>query len=471
GGWTGRLYYYENVGSATKSVWIQCDSMFNNIYVGSYEAPGLADLDGDGDVDLTLGEGDAVLNYYQNLLLSSDNTPPVISNVTVEPSLVKPNVATTFTVTASISDAKSGVSLSTTLAHIQNPDENDLASFLLYDDGTHGDEISGDGIFTGQWTGSVPGISYVDITASDNLGNQSEAENAASILSDTVYPEVQITSPLSGALISGVVLIEGTAEDDNFKNYILSFGEGTDPLTWTTITISTNPVSAGILATWDTGNISGTFSLKLTAEDRVQNKSEDKIVVIVDNSYPRTWLITSPPSVVTRREPIIFSWQGIDNITESSNLKYQYKLEGYDTDWSDWSSDTQVTYPELPQGRYTFYARAKDETGSYPPKDNPATASFSFTTRYALIVYPNPWYNTKHQGLPIVFSGVLPGSKIKIYTLSVEKVKELDVREGMYEVNWDLCNEQGEFVGRGIYLYIALFPDGTKKTGKIAVIK
>jgi len=217
--------------------------------------------------------------------------------------------------------------------------------------------------------------------------------------------------------------------------------------------------------------VGGTFSLKLTAEDRVQNKSEDRVVVTVDNSYPRTLLIASPPSVVTKREAITFSWQGIDNITDPSNLKYQYKLEGYDTDWSDWSSDSEVTYTELPQGKYIFYVRAKDEAGLYPPKDNSATASFSFTTRYALIVYPNPWYKTKHQGLPIIFSGVLPGSKIKIYTLNVEKIKELDVREGVNEIDWDLCNERGEFVARGIYLYIVIFPDGTKKMGKIAIIK
>ncbi|NQS89922.1 hypothetical protein HQ584_09050, partial [Patescibacteria group bacterium] len=298
------------------------------------------------------------------------------------------------------------------------------------------------------------------------------AASSITVVVDNTDPEAEITSPASGDTIWGTVDITGTAQDENFAQYTIEYGEGTNPLSWTTITTSTNPVSAGNLDTWDTASISGgTFSLRLKATDEAQNTSEDKVVVTVDNSYPQTQISACPPSIVTRREPVTFSWQGTDDVTDPSNLLYQYKLEGYDVDWSSWASDTEVTYPELSQGSYTFYVRAKNEKGIYPPEDNPATATYSFTARYALVVYPNPWHKTKHQGLPITFSGVLPGSRIKIYTLNVEKVREFEAGGGDYEIEWNLCNDRGEYIARGTYLYLVIFPDGTKKTGKIAIIK
>ena len=48
------LKYYENVGSATQPVWQQQNSMYESLSPGSWTCPELADLDGDGDLDLLL---------------------------------------------------------------------------------------------------------------------------------------------------------------------------------------------------------------------------------------------------------------------------------------------------------------------------------------------------------------------------------------------------------------------------------
>ena len=39
---------------------------FNGIDVGNTSAPSFADLDGDGDLDVMVGESHGVLNYFQN---------------------------------------------------------------------------------------------------------------------------------------------------------------------------------------------------------------------------------------------------------------------------------------------------------------------------------------------------------------------------------------------------------------------
>jgi AraC family chitin signaling transcriptional activator len=64
------------------------------------------------------------------------------------------------------------------------------------------------------------------------------------------------------------------------------------------------------------------------------------------------------------------------------NAEYQYSLEGFQEDWSDWSSKTNVSFKNLPPGDYKFKVRAKFANATLQN-----TAVYSFTVL-------KPWYNT-----------------------------------------------------------------------------
>lgn len=64
-------------------------------------------------------------------------------------------------------------------------------------------------------------------------------------------------------------------------------------------------------------------------------------------------------------------------------VEFQFKLDGYDAQWSDWSKNTErEKYTRLWEGRYTFRVRARNLFGQVSPD-----AEFSF------IILP-PWYRS-----------------------------------------------------------------------------
>lgn len=93
---------------------------------------------------------------------------PIISNTFVDPRSVPVGITLSISADISDSDGLAATGDARPFAHIQYPDETDIATVLLIPSG-------GDG-YSVDWSGSV-GVYYVDITACDILGNCSEAEN------------------------------------------------------------------------------------------------------------------------------------------------------------------------------------------------------------------------------------------------------------------------------------------------------
>ena len=78
-GWP--LLYYQNVGSAEQPIWQRDDSMYEGLYPGSWTCPELADLDDDGDLDL-------VLAVYWGLRAYRNTGTPNVPSWTREDSLL-----------------------------------------------------------------------------------------------------------------------------------------------------------------------------------------------------------------------------------------------------------------------------------------------------------------------------------------------------------------------------------------------
>jgi len=119
------------------------------------------------------------------------------------------------------------------------------------------------------------------------------------------------------------------------------------------------------------GNTLETLHYIISASDTSGNwnNTGTKDVTIIDNDPPSV-SITSGPSGTINTASASFSWSGSDNI---GGIQYSYKLEGYDSSWSSWSSAKSKSYSGLDDDSYTFRVKAKDGAG------NTASDSRSFT--------------------------------------------------------------------------------------------
>jgi len=85
-----------------------------------------------------------------------------------------------------------------------------------------------------------------------------------------------------------------------------------------------------------------------------------------------------------------------------------------------------------------------------------------------LIVYPNPFDPAKGH-TEVTFGALTEEVTIRIFTLSGELVRKVELPY-QYSWSWNLKNEQGEEVARGVYLYLVTNDAGEKRSGKIAVL-
>lgn len=132
------------------------------------------------------------------------------------------------------------------------------------------------GAFTvsaGSFTLSGDGTRLVRFFSRDNVLNTEEIR-AASLVVDGAAPVVTLLSPsplsvgVDQAFGRGLVPVVATVSDVHLSSYTLEFAAGVEASGgFAVIAVGTVPVTAGVIARWDTSALSGFYTLRLSAAD------------------------------------------------------------------------------------------------------------------------------------------------------------------------------------------------------------
>ena len=301
------------------------------------------------EVQATDGPGNtSTLSLHVTRLV--DTTPPTISDVMAIPG--SGDFCTAFAVSARIVDTWSGLNATSIRLHVQRPDEQDVASLTMYDDGVQGgDATGGDGTWTGTWDSCLApseGAYLIDITAADNRGNTRHAENAA-VLQVIDAPQIssishQPTSPSD----TNPVTISAVITDHSGIGAATLYYAGADTGPWTPVSMQQADGSAwrGIVPARD----AGTVFYKISASD-LQLKSSTSTI----NSY----------SVHDASPPTFYGWaETPSDLTEDTVGLFRVKVTVLDAGGGGLAGQTpQLTY-RIGTGSYEPFADMTNTSGN-----------------------------------------------------------------------------------------------------------
>jgi len=108
------------------------------------------------------------------------------------------------------------------------------------------------------------------------------------------------------------------------------------------------------------------------------------ITAMTDTEPPTARITICPTGQIPTNQEVIIKWMGTDqqsmpNEDAPTQLQFQWRLVGLETDWSTPIAQVFTVYDGLPVGQYTFQLRAFDAAGNASPFDSRA---FSVGTAY-----------------------------------------------------------------------------------------
>ncbi|RLF56784.1 MAG: hypothetical protein DRN25_07485, partial [Thermoplasmata archaeon] len=117
---------------------------------------------------------------------------------------------------------------------------------------------------------------------------------------------------ISGAIVSGVIDIRGSAFGPEFSTYHLYYGKGVYPATWHEFYSSSSQVVNGVLASWNTTSVDdGLYTIKLEVIDNHSKVYTDMIILTVNN-VQNVWYVggSGPSNFTSIQDAILESGDG-----------------------------------------------------------------------------------------------------------------------------------------------------------------
>ncbi len=381
--------------------------------------------------------------------------------------------------------------ITTPIFSIVKTDGNSEEAITLYDDGLHGDEGVGDGIYANTHIFSSLGGFRLKLRGNNFLSRQDPVRiNVGSV--DVVAP-ADVTLSL-GSSTTHTFLVKNMSSTESTYNILVTTSEGWADISGVPPTLTVAPGSAetiDIPVTVPSDVVLGSYDeLSITVSDQTNPSIMDsdsvltKTSPIFDPTPPTTPVVTDDGDVTSDNTQLHASWVSED--IESGIVEYQYAI-GTTTEttnivpWTSVGANTEVIHDfsglPLTEGQvYYFLVKAKnglDLWSKIGTSDGIVVSSpdKTATNLNSVQVYPNPCKSHLPKHNKIIFDNLTAQCKIQIYNVVGELIYEKEFTDTQGKVEWNLRNEFGKEVATGVYFYVITNPAGEKIVDKLAIIR
>ncbi len=229
---------------------------------------------------------------------------------------------------------------------------------------------------------NIPDGRYtLSLHAKDKAGL--ETETKVKVIIDNTPPEVVIMTPKEGDYIKEAVDITGTAFDRNLEKYTIELSEGkcSSAYKWAPIKTATISIQNEVLAQWQALPPDGDYCLRVTAVDKLDNKSGAKVGVKVDTHPPAAPILSGQ---IENRKDANLSWT---RNTEPDLAGYNLYRNNQKAN-SILITDTGYLDRNLEEGVYTYTVKAVDYAGWESKASNEVNLTLDLTGPDARIRSP-----------------------------------------------------------------------------------
>ncbi|MBN1975884.1 MAG: VCBS repeat-containing protein [Anaerolineae bacterium] len=183
--------------------------------------------------------------------------------------------------------------------------------------------VSGSVLAVWDTTLLADGTYTLRLRVSDGVGHTSLHKHI--VTTDNIY----ITSPTEGALVNanGPLTITGSAWSTDFQDYVVEYGRGASPSSWTVIVTSTTPVTDGVLAVWNPSSVveADDYTIRLTRHGSQLDASE-RVTVYIDPLWQAGW-----PQEVTYR--VVAHTVSAGDLDNDGDLELLVPMNNYGSSW------------------------------------------------------------------------------------------------------------------------------------------
>lgn len=146
--------------------------------------------------------------------------------------------------------------------------------------------------------------------------------------------------------------------------------------------------------------------------------NNERVFAYRENAPIRKSIAYTDKIRLTHRSRIITIGYLAFDFFNPDNIKYYYKLEGFDKDWNEAGTQRRATYSNLRRGKYSFMVKARNSSGQW--SEDPAVVDIH--------VIPAPWFSSTAWLVYLLtfIAGVMIISRMYVRAAVAEKRLELE---------------------------------------------